>query len=208
MGLKNAIRSAVVRTNPFPPFSRLNRLPYSAAMGRVRRLARDLDGVASLYLRHGMVRDDWVPGLSDIDLTVVLDGELSAGSEFDTIVGFNKHYNALRRWWPMLGEVELLPDAWSWTRHTVRVREVREWRLLEGKPTAACQFDGAEEDAERSRLTHALWLFETRVCRGFLERGSDTWLGWKILERVGRKNASICRAGVGKLAGPAPEHVG
>lgn len=189
MGLKTFIRTVVVRTNPYPPFSRLNRLPYSLAIVRVKRLAARFDGIVSIYLRHGLTRDDWEPGLSDIDLTIVLDGSLSADGEFDLVSAFLAAYRALARWFPMLGEVEILGERCcsAWSRFSIRGYEVSQWRLIAGRSTVRSAYSHDAFRIRKDRLDHACFLYETQVVRRFYRQEITGWIGQRILQRVARK---------------------
>jgi hypothetical protein len=82
MTLREAIRTAVVKTNPHWPFSTLNKLPYSLALKAFVQVCRQFSEVKSVYLRHGLTRDDWLPAVSDIDLTLIIESSLSIEAEF------------------------------------------------------------------------------------------------------------------------------
>ena len=83
MDFKTLVRTVVVKTNPIFPFYRLNRIPYELAIKSIKQLCAKFPEIKSLYLRHGLTRLDWEPGLSDIDLTLVMSSELSQEEEYD-----------------------------------------------------------------------------------------------------------------------------
>jgi hypothetical protein len=186
---KALIRTIVVRTNPFPPFNRLNRLPYALAIRRIMRLAESFPGIVSVYLRHGLTRSDWEPGLSDIDFTIVLSGDQSALQEYETVQNFMAAYRALKRWFPMLGEVEILSEKCcsAWSRFSIRGFEAGEWRLLHGTHTVKPAFIKNDTSMIKVSLDHACWIYENHILQRFFADGVDAWIEKQALQRLARK---------------------
>ncbi len=176
-------------TNPLFPFSRLNRIAYSFAINKAVSTVAESRLIQSIYLRHGLTRDDWVPGLSDIDFTVGLKEGLCDEESFDTIRDFVGQYRARKKWLPMLGEVEVLcdPDCNVWTRHTIRGAEVADWILLYGEPSIRTVYTGDDSTMGLDRLAHGCWIYEGQVTSRFYEASSTRWIESKSLRRIARK---------------------
>jgi hypothetical protein len=186
---KALIQTIVVGTNPFPPFNRLNRLPYALAIRRIKRLAESFPGISSVYLRHGLTRPDWEPGLSDIDFSIVLNGDLSAGQEYENVQKFMASYHSLKRWLPMLGEVEMLSEKCCsvWSRFSIRGSEAGEWRLLHGTATVKPVFVRTAASMTKASLDHACWIYEGHILKRFYAAGANGWIEKKALLRLVRK---------------------
>ena len=54
-----------------------------------------------------MPEREWVPALSDIDLTIVIDDALRLDEEYAFLHSFWKAHKRLKRLFPMLGEIEI-----------------------------------------------------------------------------------------------------
>jgi hypothetical protein len=77
MKVEDLVRILIVKTNPYLPFSTLNKMPYYIAIKAFVQLCKGFPEIKSIYLRHGVVEGNWVPGISDIDLTLVTDSKLT-----------------------------------------------------------------------------------------------------------------------------------
>lgn len=165
---RDLLRTAVLRTNAVFPFSRLNRIPYRLALRSFVRLCRGFPEIKGIYLRHGMSRGDWVPGLSDIDLTVTFSPQLSLQDEFLFLLRFWAKLAKLRRWFPMLSDVVIVNEQHlpAWTRFGIRGLESSHWKVLYGKaPDCAYNHAGAVRDAIHDALYRyfdfmLVWFFE------------------------------------------------
>jgi len=107
MKIRDIVRTAVIRTNPYWPFSRLNRLPYYLAIQAFVQLCKRFPAIKSVYLRHGLTEAHWVPALSDIDLALITDSKLSTEEEFSFLNSFWNHHDRIKKLFPMLGEIEI-----------------------------------------------------------------------------------------------------
>jgi hypothetical protein len=83
MEVKELVRFLIVKSNPYGPFSTLNKMPYYIAIKGFIQICKRFPEIKSIYLRHGLAEGNWVPGISDIDLTVVIDSDLTVEEEFD-----------------------------------------------------------------------------------------------------------------------------
>src|ERR1700752_2849087 len=106
----DAIRVVVLKTNPVWPFSSLNRVPYSLAIRAFVHAFRDLPEIQSIYLRHGMTEEDWVPAISDIDITVIVSNTLNDEQEFHFLRKFWSRYRSLKNIFHMMGEVDVFVE--------------------------------------------------------------------------------------------------
>ena len=132
---RDLLRTAVLATNPYWPFTHCNRWPYEGALYMFVRALRARPEIRSIYLRVPR-QDAWIPGLSDIDLTLVLQGGMSAEREYDLLTFFWRTYARLKCLFPMLGEVEILDEAEvsPWLMWTLADAHGPSWTLLHGQP--------------------------------------------------------------------------
>lgn len=172
-GYKIAARTFVLLSNRYWPFSRLNKLPYDLAIETVARGCRVFPQVLSLYVRHGLSRPDWVPGISDIDFTVVIDSGMTAELEFEFLGRFWVWYSGQRKTFPMLGEVMILSEDKIdvWTRFTVRGLEARDWKLVYGRGTVVSAYIEQPHKVALDGLNHAvLCYWETLLPMFYADR--------------------------------------
>jgi hypothetical protein len=154
------LRTLVLKTNPLFPFTYCNRWPYYASLQAITSLVRRRPEVRSLYLRHSLAPKGWTPALSDIDLTLILERSLTARREFDFIDSFRRRYRGLKRFLPMLGELEILgeDDFEPWLRSTGNSPAGRPWTLLHGQPI----LDPSSAPSPHwrvSALNFSLWVY-------------------------------------------------
>ena len=60
--MRTLLQLLVVYGNRVKVIRSLNRIPYSLAMRSFVGLISKLSEVESIYLRHGLLRADWIPG--------------------------------------------------------------------------------------------------------------------------------------------------
>ena len=111
MNFKTLLRMAVLKTNAHWPFSLLNPMPYSWAIRQFVKACQHFPEIRSVYLRHALLQGQWTPGLSDIDLTVIIDQRVARAEEFAFLAAFWKRIGLLQRVFPMLGEIQILSEA-------------------------------------------------------------------------------------------------
>lgn len=170
MKFRDLLRTGVLATNRYWPFSSLNKLPYAVAIQSFVRLCSSYPAIKSVSLRAGLVERQWVPGLSDIDFTIVLDGTLSNEEQLIFLRDFWRRFTMLKRRFPMIGEVDILNDSHiaSWARFGLPGHSTRHWRLLHGIETvSSAPFDPSwfAEDCIDYALNYFYWY-----SRGFFER--------------------------------------
>ena len=168
MKIRDIVRTAVIKTNPCWPFSSLNRMPYYLAIQVFVQLCKRFREIKSVYLRHGLTEENWIPALSDIDLAVIIESKLKIEEEFSFLNAFWNHHDRMKKLFPMLGEIEILNDEHikSWTQFDIPGYKSMSWKLLYGTETAKSQFP-----ANRQRLTVDSFNYALRFYLGyFLDR--------------------------------------
>ncbi len=187
--MTSLVRSAVVRSNAIWPFTLLNRLPYRLALWCIVRRSTKFSEIRSIYLRHGLTEANWQPGLSDIDLTVVIDGNLGPDKEYAFLTSFAAAYLKLKAWFPMLGEIDILNErcCTAWTRFSMRGYEVRNWRLLHGAHTVNSLHPGGQETLASDAFALALTVFEHFFLQRYHAGRSFSWVDRRSLVRIARK---------------------
>jgi hypothetical protein len=135
MSVKDLTRFIIIKTNSLWPFTFLNRIPYYLALKTFIYIFSSFKEVKSIYLRHGMSKKNWVPAISDIDLTIIINSNLPTEQEYSFLTVFWRKFKRLKKIFPMLGEVDILREneVESWTRFTIRGYEAGNWKLLYGK---------------------------------------------------------------------------
>jgi hypothetical protein len=132
---RQVLRACVLKTNAHAPFKQFSHAAYAAAISAFRIVFRKKSEITAIYLRNGMAQAEWVPGLSDIDFTVVLRSDLSAKQEYDFLILFWKQFRVLQSCFPMLGEVEILDEQSLalWFVHSRLHPEPPKWVELHGR---------------------------------------------------------------------------
>ncbi len=151
--LMAALRAWVIRTRDRPAWLSLYRSIYRGAIALfsaavfVRFRNR-----ASLYLRRGMTRRDWTPGISDVDLIAILDGQACVETEAAQKLWWL--YRGFKRFFPFFGELQITTpnEIRDYARHGGwRAREMPDWLPLGGRPALDRVPDG---DASALKLFH------------------------------------------------------
>jgi len=158
MKIKEIIRSTVIMTNSYWPFSYLNRIPYYFAIKVFILAFKQFNEIKSIYLRHGLIESMWVPGLSDIDLTVIIDSRLNSDQEYYFLKSFWGKFHSLKKFLPIIGEVDIIDreNIDSWTKFTVRGYESRFWKLVYGTETVKSNYIVNQERLALDSLNHAI----------------------------------------------------
>lgn len=169
MKIKDLIRTAVLRTNTRWPFSQLNKTPYYIAIRAFVGLCRKFPQIRSVYLRHGIVEGNWVPAISDIDITLIIDSKLSIDDEFSFLNRFWGNYEGMKKLFPMLGEVEILNEEHirSWSKFGIQGYESNKWRLVCGKETVKSNYIPYPGRLARDYLDYALTYYLGYFLRKF-----------------------------------------
>lgn len=144
------------------------RLPYYLAIRILIRRLNETPLILSLYARNSYALGTWTPGLSDIDLTVVIRAGASPEQELATIRRFWKRYASLQRWFVMLGEVEIMNEAHFpvWTRFAATGYEARHWMCLYGVDQHRSGYHGDAAQLQQDRLNHAIGIYCHQMAPG------------------------------------------
>jgi len=190
---RQTLRRLALAANHVPVAGRLNRVPYHLAVQSVTALCARYPEVASLHVTGSFAKNEWTPGLSDIDFSVLIRQGLTPASEFAAVQRLRDEYRQRVRWFPMLGELEILPEnqAETFSKHGFTGFEMRHWRRLCG---AALPFAPASPSLGRlqtERLRHVLRFYRYHFPQQSRHGSAETWL---------RLNRKIHRA----LDTPAP----
>ena len=148
--MKRYLQQWAIRTNPWWPFSSLNRFTYTMAIRYWVRACRKFPQIKSVYLRDSLTNGDWTPGISDIDLTVVIKNDLTAAEELGFLANFWHDYECIKRVFPMLGEVDVFDEKSMalWCRFGIRGYESASWQRVYGIETRA-EYGASSADRRR-----------------------------------------------------------
>jgi hypothetical protein len=176
MKIRDIVRTAVIRTNPYWPFSRLNRLPYYLAIQAFVQLCKRFPAIKSVYLRHGLTEAHWVPALSDIDLALITDSKLSTEEEFSFLNSFWNHHDRIKKLFPMLGEIEILNDEniKLWTQFDISGYRSMGWKLMYGVESERNPFPVNPEILAADSVNYALRFYLGYFLDRFDSRGEES----------------------------------
>jgi len=182
--VKEIIRQWVLLTNKVWPFSCLNRLVYRVAIRCFLIKTRKFSQVKSVYLRPSMSTNDWTPGISDIDLTIVVEEGLDDHEEWVFLKSFWEEYRYLQKIFPMLGEAEVLDQSSLdlWSRFGTRGYEFRYWELLYGQKVSTLRYEVDPLSLQRAYLNQAFFLFKYHLR---VSNRNASCVGWPL-----RRNAA------------------
>ncbi len=188
--LKDAIRRAVIATHQTPGLKSLYRWIYRRSAdvfswGLQRKAGQELRGA---YLRRGLSGDGWRPGVSDIDILVLLDQEIvRAGVR--ALGGIWRYLRRFKFFCPLLGEVQITTPAGLelFARAGgVRAGEIGGWkRLGRAAPLEAQPPSRSPAASDRERLREASRAY-LELCRTCLDAASTPRLppefGFKVFK--------------------------
>ena len=186
MKIGEIIRVAVIKTNPYWPFSVLNKIPYYVAIKVFIISCKKFPQIKSVYLRHGLTESKWVPGLSDIDLTVIIDSKLDSEQEYYFLKSFWKRFHSLKKFFPIIGEVDIIDDEKidSWTKFTIRGYESRFWKLIYGSETVKSNYIVNQERLALDSLNHAITNYTGQFLPKFYSNEKPKYLLSEELHRL------------------------
>jgi len=157
-----ALRRLVIRTRDWPVLGACYRAAYAVALRLTALLlAWPLDrSLVALYLRRGLSRKGLTPGVSDMDLLMVLD--IPAGREEVLLRGLWRRYGWAKRLAPMLGELQVAtPEEFSaylaWGG--IRRLDAPTWKPLRGAAPAAPADAGPNAGLQHLHEALAAYLF-------------------------------------------------
>ena len=189
MTIKDLIRTVVLKTNSVFPFNFLNRIPYHITLKTFTLIIGSYSEIKSIYLRHGMSKKNWVPAISDIDITVIISGNLSFEKEFNLLKLLWNKFDRLKKVFLMLGEVDILNEREieEWSRYTIRGYETSGWRLLYGKEVIKSNYANEDNVLAIDSLNFALTSYLEYFLPKFYSEGGSNYLIQKELTRLASK---------------------
>ncbi len=201
--MRDLIQRGLLATNPHWPFSVINRAPYRLALAVVGHRFGRLRGVSGVHLRNGLTRPDWVPGLSDIDLTVVIDDVGAAGDAALTRAIWTE-YGRLKRAFPMLGELAILPRRalGAWSRFGITGHEVGTWIALVGPRVGALDYHANPLRVRVDAANHALLFFTDVLLPRYVGGSWQTPVGRRAVVRIADKVRRYARQAAADVDGP------
>ncbi|MGH7790867.1 MAG: hypothetical protein ACREOB_00995, partial [Thermodesulfobacteriota bacterium] len=186
MKVRDILRIAVLKTNSCWLFSSLNKMPYYLAIKVFVQMCKRFPEIKSVYLRHRLVEGSWTPALSDIDLAVITDSELSTDEEFYFLRSFWENCDRMKKLFPMLGEIEILNDKHIelWTKFGIEGYISGSWMLLYGKVTVKNNFFVSPKRLAIESLNYALGFYLGLFLIKFNQRDEPLYLVLQDLKRL------------------------
>lgn len=132
--MKKILSELVIRSNKFQLLRYINSLPYQFGLNFTPWYFRPMSEIRSIYLRRGMISRDWVPGNSDIDLSIITK-KMGMKKELWFLKNFWNRYLKIKKVLPFLGEAGICNENElnNWYMFSgVRAREMGKWKLLYG----------------------------------------------------------------------------
>ncbi|MBN1405875.1 MAG: hypothetical protein JW946_05080 [Candidatus Omnitrophica bacterium] len=173
---RNIIRHMAVHTAGNPLLSFFSRAFYYTALKFFVRYCAKYPEIKSVYLRNSFTDKAWVPGLSDIDATVVIRNGLSAEQEFCFLKAFWLGYKKLKSAFPVLDIPEVLSaeDLDLWARFKTIGHEAEKWKLVYGSGTGGNINTGNNHHLKESRLIYAVQIYLNYFTEYFFKQSAKT----------------------------------
>ena len=195
MTIRDIVRTAVIRTNPYWPFSSLNKAPYQVAIKAFAHLCKGFPEIKTIYLRGGLSEGRFIPALSDIDLTVIIDPTVSVEQEYRFLRSFWKRCCRMKKLFPMLGEIEILntEELAISTKFGLPGGpgyQAASWRLLYGSEMPRDGYTLHPMSLRRDSLNHALWFYLKYFLEIFTSQEESLYL---VSQDLGRLRSKIVR---------------
>ena len=180
--LKTSVQQLVLLLNRVPFALYITRLPYYAAVQACQKLMARHPLIKAAYARNSFALGTWVPGRSDIDLTVSWNRpfpEEKAGgvAELEALKQWWSDYEKLQRLYPMLGEVEVIctEHLLASTRFGITGFEARQWLPIYGSDEMQSGYCGEARQQAKDRFVYALGVYHHQM-RGVVKSASQITL--------------------------------
>jgi len=136
-----------------------------------------------------MSKKNWVPAISDIDLTIIIDSNLMPEGSFNFLKSFWEKFERLKKIFPVLGEVDILDESEieSWTRFTIRGYEARNWKLLYGEKTVKSSYKSDQNMISVDSLNYAITNYLEYFIPKFFSKGIPDIIVSAELSRLASK---------------------
>jgi hypothetical protein len=134
ISLKLLVRRFVVSTS-FPPFLQIYRAFYALVIHIAVRLFRKYPAIKAVYLRRGCAKEEILPGVSDIDFSVIVD-RMDDKAKKELVCNYQRFARVTILPDRGLGvyDHETLDEIYATTRECYRFMEGKAtWKLLHGK---------------------------------------------------------------------------
>jgi predicted nucleotidyltransferase len=189
MKIRDMVRTAVIKTNPYPPFSSLNKVPYRAAIKTFVKVCESFPEIKTIYLRGGLSEGHFIPALSDIDLTVIIGPTVSVEREYRFLRSFWKRYRRMKKLFPMLGEIEILnsEELTISTKFGLAGYQAQSWKLLYGTEMPRHSYTLHAMSLRRDSLNHALYVYLEYFVKIFTSQKRSLYIVSQDLRRLQSK---------------------
>jgi hypothetical protein len=195
--LKELLRGAAIKTSRIWPFSAVSRAVYRQAIRAFRRLCRRHIEIEAAYVRNSFAQGHWTAGSSDIDLTVLLRGNLTPQAEFTFLSRFWAERGKLMRLFPMLGEVDVLTEEElpAFQGYGGSLSQPSAWLPIYGSAILSRHLIAPLDRSGIRALNDALWLYSERFLESLAQ--PRTFLRREHSARLARKIIRLCGASAG-----------
>lgn len=186
---KDWLRILILRTNPYWPFSILNKQPYYVALKVFTKLCRKYPEIKSVYLRHPLTKGSWTPALSDLDLTVITGKDIADRQEFDFLNSFWKKFRRFKKLFPMCGEIYMLNEAdfELWQKLEFEGSNIHNWSLLSGSDSIKNYKANSNSQFNSAGFDHAFSFYLNYFSKLFNHKSISPRLALLDLLRVKKK---------------------
>jgi hypothetical protein len=124
------------------------------------RAAGEIPEISALFARGSYATGQWAPGRSDIDITAIL-----RSPSLPAVRRFAARTAALRRRFPMIGEVEFLDHSClpAYAAYAVTGFQSSRWLPLAGRLPPPDFYHHGAAHLQRDRLSHALRVYRLDI---------------------------------------------
>lgn len=100
------IQPCFISLNSFSFFNKFGRLYYHLGLKVFLSSLKHLPEIKSIYVRHSFVSEDWIPWVSDIDLTLVIE-DMDVNKEIRFLNKFWRIYRVLNIPFPFINHIDI-----------------------------------------------------------------------------------------------------
>ncbi len=155
------LRKLLARSADYAPLNDLYRSVYDQAIMKLIDELRPLPELVSILTRNSYADGSYTPGLSDIDVVVIVEDGLGEEALVDLLANIGRRGGYCRRFYPMLGELPI------YTREGFRLAcslgsplsETYAWRIEWGDETVLAPINAAEPPGELETLCRAIQVY-------------------------------------------------
>ena len=185
--IRNLLQQFVVRTNSIPILRKRYVRFYQQAIKSVVRACQEFPQIETLYLRHSLTSEDWIPGLSDIDFSLIIK-EVSTAEEITFLNSFWSKYAKLKFHFPFLGEVEISTrdelNNWLKFGGLRALRAHKTWQNLYGPNNLRQKYSFSDLKFKIDRLNAALECYHQFSITYFYQKDFMAAFQWKLYKSL------------------------